>query len=213
MKRFVICITVVSFLLMAAPSFAVDLTGMFGVGAFAGYGMGFGDAFEDVESEFYTMESSLQFNFGGTARYNFNPNMGVRAAVEYQMWKMESTVKSGAPAGMLESDETENWIGITADFAYTLMPEGNTMPYFIVGPGIYIPSAEGSDSKLGFNGGVGVLHFFSPTMALDAGAKFTMIPSAYDEIKEGSMTGETESKSITAAQIWVGFSYFFGGEM
>jgi hypothetical protein len=207
MKKFAIVIAVTAFLMMSAPVSAMDLTGMFSVGGVAGYGIGFGDAFEDYELEGFSSSSSLGILFGGNASYFFTPDMGVTVGATYQTWKCEWESPAGSiiPSG----EETENWIGINANGTYVLMPESNTRPYVSAGPTFYIFSAEGSDSKIGFNAGGGVFHFFTPQAALNVGGAFHMIPSAYETLKEGSMT-ETESKALTAFQFFVGFSYFFG---
>jgi len=204
MKRFAIGLFAVLFLIGSAS--AMDLTGMFQAGLFGGYGMGFGDAFDDYEETQGTYsissESSLGFNFGGHFGYNFTPEMGVLGIVTYQMWKFETTSNvPGYPSG----DETESWISVAANFAYYMMPEEATKPYLFAGPAVYIPSMDGADTKIGVNGGIGVIHFFNENMALNARARFEMIPSAY------SMGTSGDEKAITAASANVGISYFFGG--
>jgi len=188
-------IIIIISLLMIAPVYAVDLTGQFAVTGGVGYGFGFGAAFDEFEYPGGgTEEHKLTFAAGGGGRYNFTPEMGVRMFVIYQAydWDWES---GGVPA--LTESGSENWIQINANFTYTMMPEGNTMPYFMAGPGYYMPSHEDADSEIGFNGGVGVLHFFSPELALDASANFHWI--------------NTEGDAPTFIQFLAGVSYFFGG--
>jgi hypothetical protein len=203
MKR--IAIVASMLLMLAAPAWAVDLTGMFGVGGGVGYGIGFGDNFDDTKDETTGIEASskLQFLFGAGGRYNFDPAMGVKVFAHYQMWKIEAKRAADGVIPAIDESTTESWIGINADFVYTLMPEGNTMPYFQAGPGIYIPSAEGADMAFGGNAGVGVLHFFTPQLALDGNANFHFISKFTDA--EGA-------KSSMALQFMVGVSYFFGGQ-
>jgi len=225
MRKSAIGLTALLVLLMAAPTFAMDFTGMFSVGAYGGYGFGFGDAFKDYNEDFegysFKSTSDLQFAFGGQVRYFFTPNMGVTGGVDYQTWKFESTettdnvlpkVSAFAADNSVTFKTTEHLLVFTADFTYLVSPEAMTVPYLMAGPGLYKPSESGADTKVGFNAGLGVLHFFSPMLALDAGGKFHMIPSAYDVESfdaEGNVTG-TDSKAVTYVQAYVGFSYFFG---
>ena len=197
MKKFIIGAVVAFVLMMTVPGFAVDLTGIFGAGGFVGYAFGIGDTFDKVDfGNGSSMQNKLQFAFGGDLRYNFTPEMGVMGSVDYQTWKIDFEGES-AP-----SDETEDWICVSGYFTYTLMLEGNTMPYGMVGPAIYIPSFDNADTKLGFNAGAGVLHFFNTNMALDAGLKVHYIPAFYED-----------GNSTTALQPFVGFSYFFNSEI
>ena len=205
MKRF--AIGLIAVLLIAGSASAMDLTGMFQLGVFGGYGMGFGEAFDDydmtVMSQTVSVESSLQFNFGANMGYNFTPDMGILGIVTYQMWKFES---SGTVQGQsFDESETESWISVAANFAYYLMPEEPTKPYFFAGPAVYIPSMDGADTKIGVNGGIGVVHFFNENVALNARARFEMIPSAYATGTSG------DEKAITAGSANVGISYFYGG--
>ncbi len=214
MRKLAIAIAVTAFVVMSASVSAMDMKGMFNVGGITGYSIGFGDAFKDYKSEGFSSSSSLGILFGGNATYFFGPDMGVNVGATYQTWKFEwdystdyyfesSVSSSSAMNAGMSGSETENWIGFSANFIYFLNVAAKTMPYISGGPVLYTFSSEGSDSKIGFNAGGGVYHFFTPQAALNAGATFHMIPSAYETL--------TESKAITALQFFVGFSYFFGG--
>lgn len=224
MRKSVTGLAALLVLLIAAPTFAIDLKGMFSAGVYGGYGLGFGDPFKDIDEDFtdYTFKntSDLRFAFGGHVRYFFSSNMGVTGGVDYQTWKFETTQtyknvlpkRSAFAADSSITDKSEeHLLVVTADLTYLISPESMTIPYVMAGPGIYIPSADSSDTKVGFNAGLGVFHFFTPVFALDAGGKFHMVPSAYDVVthdEQGNPISDT--KALTYVQVYVGLSYFFG---
>lgn len=177
-KRFAIATSMLLVLMLCTPALAVDLTGMIGVGGYGSYGFGFGNAFEN---------STLEFGLGGCVSYHINANMGVVGFVDYQTQKSD------------DGDDTSSWMAISGSFAYFLASEGNTVPYLIGGPGIYVPSEEGSDTEFGFNFGGGVLHFFQPEIAVNGGARFHYIAVSGDE------------DALTYVEFFVGASFFFGG--
>jgi len=211
MKKFAIGVLVV-LMAMAGTVSAQDLTKVFSAGVFFDYGIGFGDAFDDYsyEEEDFSVsaESKLSYSFGALVRYNFAPAMGVLGMADYQVWKYDYSYSydiEGFSGGESDS-ENEHFLALCADFAYYLMPGEKTQPYLAIGPGVYMFSGDDSETKFGFNGVFGVIHFVGEKIAIDARAQFHMIPSAYTTINED---GEEEDKAITAAQIHLGVSYFF----
>jgi hypothetical protein len=195
------------FLMLSVPALAVDLTGMFDLGGFAGYGFGFGDAFDDYTGEGWTESTSLGFAFGACGSYHFNQNMGVIAFFDWQSQKCECTEDIGGETET--TDETENWMVLSGNFAYYLMPDGNTMPYFMGGPGVYIPSVEGADTEFGFNFGAGVLHFVQPNLAVNAGARFHYIAVGGSDEEDASDVDTSDS--ITYIGLFLGATFYFGG--
>ena len=184
-----------------------DFKGKMFVGGFFNYGFGFGDAFKDFEytdPEFdvtFKQETNLSFSFGGRFFYGLAPKVGVGAVVDYQTIKFKGSVSgTDVPAEiaqLFEYDETENWISINGNVIFFFSPEKKFCPYFEGGPGFYIPSSEGSDSKFGVNGGVGGMYMTSPNMGLDFGGRFHII--------------FTEGESTTYVEAHAGVNFFFGG--
>jgi len=208
MKKAAIGVLVI-LMAMAGSVSAQDLTGVFCAGVFVDYGIGFGTAFDDVESssgsDTFKGESKLSYSFGALFRYNFKPELGIIVSVDNQVWDFDYTYNISGFSGT--ESESESWICIAADIAYYLSAGEKTQPYVAAGPGVYIYSHEDADTKFGFNGTIGVIHFFSEKIALDARGRFHMIPSAYAVYDPNAQSVDEEA--ITAFQIQVGASYFF----
>ena len=203
MKKLTLLLAIVMILGLVVSASAIDQKGKVAISGYAGYGMGFGDAFKDVKVGYddpdlgfigYSFKNKLTFAFGGKVSYGLTPNLALVGALDYQAGKAEVKVSAGGfGAG---ASESYHWMAILANIKYVLTPEAKTCPYLTVGGGFYMP--EEGDSKPGVNGGIGLEHFFQPNLALDAGARFHMI--------------FTEDKSTTYAQILVGVIYYLGVE-
>jgi opacity protein-like surface antigen len=196
MKKLTLLLAIVMILGLVVSASAIDQKGKVAIGAYGGYGFGFGDVFKKYEFGDYSVQNKITFCFGAKVKYGLTPNVALAGAIDYQGGKAEA---KGDFAGFdLSGSESWHWMAILANAVYVFSPEAKTSPYVTAGGGFYIPSQEGADSKPGVNAGIGVEHFFQPNLALDAGARFHMI--------------FTEDKSTTYAQILVGVIYYLGVE-
>jgi hypothetical protein len=211
-KRFAIGLTILAFLMLSVPASAVDLTGKFSVGGFLDYGVGLGESYDDFE-EYVVNESqelevvgtssqTLGFSVGAYVMYHFAPQMAIMGLFDYQTVKFEF---ESSVEGVPSADETENWMMFGANFVYFLMPDGETRPYFMAGPAMYMPSVEDADSRFGFNGGIGILHFFQENVAFNGGARFHYISLDTEGCDDCP-------SSATHLEAFAGVSFFFGGE-
>jgi hypothetical protein len=214
MKKLIALFTLVMFLALVGSAVAVDQKGRIGVGAYGGYGVGFGDFFkkwEFVDGSSY--QNKLNFSFGGKVKYGLTPNVAIMGGVDYQSGKSECDM-----AGMSTSSNG-HWIGILGDVQYVFMQEQTTNPYVTAGGGFYIPD-EG-DSKPGINLGVGVEHFFQDNLAVDGGVRFHMVffKSGDDDVVydgDGILSYSADDDELeswdnaTYVQLHVGLIYYFG---
>lgn len=220
MKKLIALFMVVMFLALVGSAAAVDQKGKIGIGAYGGYGVGFGDYFKKWEFGEYSFQNKPTFCFGGKFKYGLTPNIALMAAVEYQSgkWETEGTFPL---LGDVSESESWNWIAILANVQYVLMQEQKTTPYLTAGGGFYMPD-EG-DSKPGINLGVGVEHFFQDNLALDGGVRFHMIffESGDDDVEYdggGSLSVSADDETseswdnATYLQIHVGVIYYFGAK-
>ena len=182
---------------------AIDLEGMMGASGFVDYGFGFGEAFDDFETTMdiegtsvdVKVETSLQFSFGGKFIYGVTPNIAVAALADYQQIKYEVTPSAEGESASVS--ETESWIALNVNGMYFFTMEGQLNPYVEAGPGFYIPSEEGADSKFGVNGGVGFIYLFQENLGVDFGGRYHMI--------------FTEDTNTNYVEIHGGIIFFFGG--
>jgi hypothetical protein len=201
MKKSSLLLAVLMIFILAVSASAIDQKGKVAIGAYGGYGFGFGDMFKKYEMGYtdpdlgfigFSYQNKLTFAAGGKVSYGLTPNLALVGAVDYQGGKVDVKAQAGF-LGVTMSD-TYHWMAILANIKYVLTPAAKTCPYLTAGGGYYIPN-EG-DSKPGVNGGVGVEHFFQSNLALDAGARFHMI--------------FTSDKNTTYAQILIGVIYYLG---
>jgi hypothetical protein len=218
MKKLTLLFSMLFILSSFVTALGFDQTGKFAIGAYGGYGVGFGDKFKKWEFEHGSSQNKLSFSFGAKAKYGFCKHVAFVGAVDYQAGKWEGEdiyeypyeypeykVTSSQDEVCPES-ENWNWIGILGNVMYSISPEKKTSPYVTAGAGFYMPD-EG-DSKPGINLGAGVEHFFQPALALDAGARFHYIFLESEE--EGEDVASWDN--ITYVQIYFGIIYYFGVE-
>ena len=180
---------------------AFDLKGMMGIGAFVDYGFGFGDNFDDVDlGSGTTGETSLGFSFGAQFMYGLTDKIALAAVWDYVQIKFDVT---GEEAEYYDDIDNESYMKFAANAMYFFNTEATLCPFVLVGPAFFVPSAEGADSKFGFNGGVGALYFMQENMAIEFGGTFNYVMDKDEDIGIDANT--------TYAEIFVGFKYFFGG--
>lgn len=196
MKKLTLLLAIVMILGLVASASAIDQKGKVAIGAYGGYGFGFGDVFKKYELGDYSVQNKMTFCFGAKVKYGLTPNIAIAGAVDYHGGKSEA---EGDFLGFdISESESWHWMAIQANGIYHFSTEAKTCPYLTAGFGFYIPSEEGGDSKPGANVGIGVEHFFKPNLALDAGARFHMI--------------FTENDKTTYVVGLVGITYYLGVE-
>jgi opacity protein-like surface antigen len=194
MKKLALLMVVVMVFVLSVSALAIDQKGKVALGAYGGYGFGFGDVFKKVEIGPYSIQNKMTFCFGAKVKYGLTPNIAIAGALDYHGGKSEA---KGDFAGFdVSGSESWHWMAILANGIYHFSPEAKTCPYITAGLGYYIPSVESGDSKPGVNAGVGLEHFFKPNLALDASARFHMI--------------FTENNNTNYAMILVGLTYYLG---
>jgi opacity protein-like surface antigen len=173
-----------------ASASAIDQTGKFAIGGYAGYAFGFGDAFKDYDFGYYSYKNKLTFCLGAKVKYGFKPNLALVGALDYQAGDVDVELK--VPGFAYGASESYDWTAILGNVLYSFSPEKKTIPNLTGGVGLYMDG----DTEMGINLGGGVEHFFQDNLALDAGARFHMI--------------FTEGESTTYLQFLVGVMYYFG---
>lgn len=218
MKKLIAVFTVVMFLVLVSSAAAVDQKGKIGIGAYGGYGLGFGDYFKKWDfGDLGSFQNKPTFAFGAKAKYGLTSNIALMGVVEYQAGKADLDMNiPGLPS--ISESESWHWIAVLANIQYILMQEQKTNPYIAAGGGFYIPD-EG-DSKPGINAGLGVEHFFQDNLALDAGVRFHMIffESGNDVVDDGDGglsfseddAAEESWDNATYLQLHVGVIYYLG---
>lgn len=202
MKKLLILVALVVFGMFSVGN-AFELQGLMGAGAFVDYGIGMGEAFDDYEGTWLIgdvtvdvkVETSLGLSFGGKFLYGLTPNIALAALVDYQQIKYEAT--ASAEGETASDSQTESWIAFNVNGMYFFNTEAQFCPYVEAGPGFYMPSVEGADSKFGINAGAGFLYMFQDNMGVDFGGRFHMI--------------FTEDIKTNYIEIHGGIMFFFGG--
>lgn len=120
MKRIVF--TAMALCLLLALSISAQDMGMKNkmmLGAYAGYTIGMGDAFDDVETAHYKWESSATLNFGANFHYGVAPKIMVGADFFAWMWKFEAEAVGETPGFEdLGGDETNLQFAILGSALY-----------------------------------------------------------------------------------------------
>ncbi len=199
MKKLCALFALVMILVLTTSALAIDHTGKFAIGGYAGYAFGFGDAFKDHEFGYYvpgygfygwSVKNKLTYCVGAKAKYGLSPKLALVGALDYQAGDVE--VKAAGSMAAFGGSTSYDWTAILGNVLYTLSPEKKTTPNLTGGVGFYMDG----DTKLGINVGGGVEHFFQDNLSLDAGARFHMV--------------FTEGESTTYLQIFAGVMYYLG---
>lgn len=150
MKR--VIITAMALCLILALSVSAQEMGMKNkmmLSAYGGYTMGMGDAFDDVETEHYKMESSATLNFGANFHYGVAPKILVGADVFAWMWKVEAEAVGTIPGGITlpAADETNLQFAILGSALYHAYTQEKQDLFLQVGVGPhFLDGGEGGSS-------------------------------------------------------------------
>ena len=119
----------------------VDLTGKMLTGGYAGYTLGFGDAFPDND----VFSISAGISFGGTFHYGIKEKMMIGGELGFQSYKAEMTILG------VSASETSTETNILFNGLYAINYTDDENAFFVTaGGGLY----GGSDSELGIFGGI-----------------------------------------------------------
>ena len=199
MKKLTCWFALIMFFALTTSALAIDHTGKFAIGGYAGYSFGFGDAFKEYEYGYnvpgygyygWSYKNKLSFCLGANVKYGLKPNLALVGNVDYQAGDVEVEATAGGPS--VGDSEGYDWTAILGNILYTFSPEKKTTPNVTGGLGLYMDG----DTEIGVNLGGGVEHFFQDNLSLDAGARFHMI--------------FTEGESTTYLQIRIGGMYYLG---
>lgn len=188
-------VTLVVVLLFAAVAHAGELGGVQGtllVGAYAGYGFGFGDEFKESKRvlplETLTAQLKPGVNFGGEVFYGIGDRLFLGLTADFLRMKNKHVVEStGDLLGETHDlSDYEMWIALNLKARYFLPPTGSLCPYFEAGPGLYL---DPDDRAGGLAGGIGAFYELGHSLALDAGIRlhvlFGMSTVSYAEVHVG----------------------------
>lgn len=197
MKRFVISATLIVLLAASAGS-AATLKSLMMVGPYAGYTLGFGDAFKDFENEFGKTSSSAGINFGGNFHYGLSDKMmiGGELYVQRYGWEAEYSFpvlekRLGASQALATTSDSEMKTNFLFSALYTLSYMQKAMLMLNAGAGLY----DYGDSEIGLFGGIMYQRMLKTTMSLYLLARMHFV-----------MATET----VTMLQLAVGLHFWLG---
>ncbi len=185
MKRFVISATLI-LLLAASAGSAASLKSMMMVGPYAGYTIGFGDAFKDYEIGNSKFSSKAGLNFGGNFHYGLSDKMMIGGEVYFQQTKYEVDIE-----GFGSTSDTESGTNFLFSGLYAMSQMQKAMFLLNAGAGLY----DTGDNDIGFFGGIMYQRLLARTMSLYFMARMHFI-----------MAEDT----ITMLQLAVGLHFWLG---
>lgn len=135
-------------MLMSLGVSAQDFTGEMRINAYAGYSLGFGDAFPSDDA--FSFGPNL--NFGGQFFYGWKENMMVGGELYIQNYKAEVDIAAIPEIGYAgsSSSDSEMKINILANILYAMNYEDDKGFFLIGGVGFY----DYDGMSIGFNGGI-----------------------------------------------------------
>lgn len=137
-------LTIIGIVLLATTAVsAEDLEGEMFVNGYVGYALGFGDAFEDYETDFFEFSVSPTFNLGGQFFYGMKENIMIGGELYFQNISAESEDKT---SGVSVSD-SEFDANILANGLYAFNHTEEKATFGIAGLGLY-------DGDLGLSAGI-----------------------------------------------------------
>lgn len=147
-----------------------NLKGEMMIGGYAGYTLGFGDAFKDYEEPGFKLSSSAGFNFGGMFHYGINEKMMIGGELGLQQYKADMEAVGTAPIGtiVVEGSDTETKLNILFNGLYALNYTEDKAMFLTAGAGIY-------DSDFGLFGGILYRWAVSPTVFVFAMPRFHIV--------------------------------------
>ncbi|MBK7092009.1 MAG: outer membrane beta-barrel protein [bacterium] len=160
MKRFVISATLIVLLAASAGS-AASLKSMMMVGPYAGYTLGL-SGFDDYEDEFIKTSYGPGINFGGNFHYGLNEKMMIGGEIYFQSFKAEAESKD-PNFSQVNYSESESGTSFLFSALYAMSYMQRAMLLLNAGAGLY---DGGSDSDIGFFGGVMYQRMLKSTMSL-----------------------------------------------
>lgn len=189
MKKFILCCAL-ALLTFSAVSSAMSLKSMMMVGPYAGYTLGFGDAFKDFEGPGYKISSKAGINFGGNFHYGLNDKMMIGGEIYLQ----RTSVDAEYDAGYVGLDYSDSQTGTNFLFSglYQLSAMQKAMFLLNAGAGLY---DSGSDSDIGLFGGVMYERMLKAKMTLFILARMHFIMA---------------TDTITMLQLAVGLHFWLG---
>ena len=144
-----------------------DLTGKMLAGGYAGYTLGFGDAFPDDD----VFSRNAGISFGGTFHYGINEKMMIGGELGFQSFKTE--VELPAILGG-SSSETSTEMNILFNGLYAINYTDDENAFFVTaGGGLY----GGDDSELGIFGGIVYRKMVSETIGAYVMPRFHYVMS------------------------------------
>jgi hypothetical protein len=180
---------------IAAITQASELGGAQGtlvVGAYAGYGVGFGDEFKKsklmLPLETITTQTKPGIGFGGNLYYGIGNRLFLGIAADFLRMKNRRIVETmqGPLFETEDLSEFDTWIALNVNAKYCTGPLGSLYPYFEAGPGLYF---DPDDRTGGVNGGLGATLEVATSVVIDAGARVHVLLGSsavvYGEIHVG----------------------------
>ena len=160
MKRFVVSATLIVLLAASAGS-AASLKSMMMVGPYAGYTLGL-SGFDDFENEFVKTSYGPGINFGGNFHYGLNEKMMIGGEIYFQSFKYEQESKN-SEFPQADFSESESGTSFLFSALYAMSYMQRAMLLLNAGAGLY---DGGSDSDIGFFGGVMYQRMLKSTISL-----------------------------------------------
>lgn len=160
MKKFVIS-AILIVLVAASAGSAATLKSFMMAGPYAGYTLGFGDAFKDYEDAFSKFSSKAGINFGGNFHYGLSEKMMLDGEVYIQSFKYEAESKvAGVPQYAYSNSESGTNFLFSALYAMSYMQKA--MLFLNAGAGLY----DTGDNDIGLFGGIMYQRMIAAKMSL-----------------------------------------------
>lgn len=185
MKRFVFSVMLILLLAVSAGT-AASLKSLMMVGPYAGYTIGFGDAFKDVEEGGVKITNKAGLNFGGNIHHGISDKMMIGGELYLQSTSYKTEVQ-----GFGSSSDSEIGTHFLFSGLYTMSWMQKAMLLLNAGAGLY----DTGDSDIGFFGGVMYQRLLKEAMSLYFLARMHFI-----------MADDT----ITMLQLAVGLHFWLG---
>ncbi len=180
--------------LMAEPG----LKGKMMVGPYAGYTIGFGDAFQDVEFPGFKSSFGPSYNLGGNFHYGLSDKMMIGGEIYLQnyTYKVESDLlgfgkRLGGAAAAYEASESELESSFLFSALYRLSMMQKAMLMLNFGGGLY----GGSENEIGFFGGIMYQRLLAAKLAIFLASRMHFVMA---------------SETIMMLQLMVGVHFWLG---
>ena len=185
MKRFVISATLI-LLLAASAGSAASLKSLMMVGPYAGYTIGFGDAFKDYEIGNSKFSSKAGLNFGGNIHNGLSDKMMIGGELYIQSFKYEAEVE-----GFGSTSDTESGTNFLFSGLYAMSQMQKAMFLLNAGAGLY----DTGDNDIGFFGGIMYQRLMAAKISLYLMARMHFVMA---------------SDTVTMLQLAIGLHFWLG---